>query len=574
MKKNLHIVLLVLIPWLGNAQDFKRQYNYAKELFNAGSYNLAMEAFKTLIPYDRNNPYTEYASFYYSISAEKQGYHAVAKEMLLLIRRLYPEWDNQDETSYWLAKIYFDQHEYFQALRLLDEIRSASFEQDVKGIKRNYLRTITDVETLHMMLEEHLSDEEVGYALASAISRQPYLLQDHQLLDEVVTKFNFSRDEFSSGLGPVSVKKDRYRISLLFPFLVSTLEPTPKKKKSQFTLDLYEGMKLAVDTLKGMGIDIELLAYDTERNPDIIKRLLESDELKSTDLMVGPLSLEESKQVHDFSINHKINIINPVSNNSEFLAGNPFAFLFQPSYETIGIKSAEVAISKIKNRNCIVYFGDTPKDSVTAFNFMKRATELGIKIVLAEELNGETSARIMTTLTTATERDEFRNPIQFNLKRDSIGSIFVASDNPLIYTKVISSVETRNDSTIIIGSETWLVGDANYEKFERLRIVLAAPNFTPLTNLNYLDFRRKFISKHGSFSSDYFSYAKVGFEFMMFVGRALHKDGVYFQQGFNGQDKIEGYLFKGFNFHQAHDNQYVPFVYFADGQMTPVDEID
>ncbi len=574
MKKNFYILVLLCIPVLVNAQDFTRQYNHAKELFDAGSYNLAMEAFKSLIPYDKNNPYTEYASFYYAISAEKQGYPTVAREMLLLIKRLYPESDQQDEINFWLAKIYFVQREYFQALIILDKIRSASFEQDLKAMKRNYLGAITDVETLSMMLEEHPQDEEVGHALASAISLQPFLQQDLQLLNEVISKFNFPRDEFSSSLIPVSIKKDRYRVSLLFPFLTSTLEPTPKKKKSQFTLDLYEGMKLALDTLKAQGINIDLLAYDTERNPDILKKLLESDELKSTDLIVGPLSQDESKQVQDFSINNKINVINPVSNNSDFLGENPFALLFQPSYETIGIKCAEVATARIKNKNCIVYFGESPKDSVMAFNFMKRATELGMKIVLAEELNNETSARIITTLTTATERDEFKNAIQFTLKKDSIGSIFVASDNPLIYTKVISSVETRSDSTIIIGSENWLSDDVNYEKFERLHILLAAPNFTPLNNRNYLDFRRKFIRKHGAFSQDYFSYAKVGFEFMLFVGRSLSRNGVYFQQGINGEENIEGYLYQGFNFHEARDNQHVPFIFFKGGQMTSMDETD
>ena len=289
-------------------------------------------------------------------------------------------------------------------------------------------------------------------------------------------------------------------------------------------------------------------------------------------MIVGPLSLEESKQVHEFSINNKINVINPVSNNSDFIGENPFALLFQPSYQTIGIRSAEMAAARIKNKNCVVYFGENVRDSVMAFQFMKRASELGMKIVLAEELNKETSARIINALTTATERDEFKNATQFTLRKDSVGSIFVASDNPLIYTKVISSVETRNDSTIIIGSENWLSGDVNYEKFERLHILLAAPNFTPINNLNYLDFRRKFIQKHGSFSPDYYSYAKVGFEFMMFVGQSLHRNGVYLQQELNGQDKIEGYLTKGFNFHGARDNQYVPFVYFKDGQMTTIEE--
>ena len=559
--------MLSLLSVAAGAQDFKRQYTHAKELYDAGSYNLAMEAFKGLIPYDKENPYTEYASFYYAISAEKQGYQAVAKDMLLVLKRLYPEWEQQNEINYWLAKIYFDQREYFQALKMLNDILSASFELDAKAMKRNYLATVNDVETLNMMLEEYPQDEEIGYALANSISRQPFLQQDLQLLNDIINRFQLDREEYKASLAPESVKKDTYRVSLLFPFLTSTLEPTPKVKRSQFTLDLYEGMKLAVDTLKKQGINIELLAYDTERNPDILKRLLDSDELKTSDLIVGPLSLEESKEIQDFSIEHKINVINPVSNNSEFLGENPFAMLFQPSYETLGIKAAELVAARIRNKNSLVYYGDTPKDSVMAFNFMKRATELGLTIVLAEELNRETSGKIISTLTTATEKDEFKNAVDFTLKKDSIGSIFVASDNPLIYTKVISSVETRNDSTVIVGMENWLGGDVNYEKFERLHILLAAPNYTRTTDPTYQDFRRKFIRKHGTFSQDYLSYAKIGFEFMMFVGKALNRGGVYFQQSFTSGETIDGHLYKGFNFSGARDNQNVPFVFFKGGQL-------
>src|SRR6188768_523990 len=66
--------------------DYNRQYTNAKELFKAGKYNLAMESFKPLIPYDQNNRYSEYASFYYALAAYHQGYKAVAKDMFNQIR--------------------------------------------------------------------------------------------------------------------------------------------------------------------------------------------------------------------------------------------------------------------------------------------------------------------------------------------------------------------------------------------------------------------------------------------------------------------------------------------------------
>jgi len=144
------------------------------------------------------------------------------------------------------------------------------------------------------------------------------------------------------------------------------------KKRNQFVLDMYEGMKMAVDTLNAQGIHLDLYAYDTDRTAEGTRSLLDMEELKSSDLLVGPLFQEQSKLVLEFSEKNKINMINPITNNSEFLGKNPFALLYQPSQETLGIRSAEMVAARAKNKNCIVYFSESPRDSVKAFSFMKK----------------------------------------------------------------------------------------------------------------------------------------------------------------------------------------------------------
>src|SRR5262245_34090773 len=101
------IFVLASLSWATDlaGQDFKKQYKHAREFYNEGKYNLAMEAFKPLMVYDKNNPYPEYASFFYALSALNQNYHAVARDMLLQVKKLYPEWDQLNEVNYWLAKI-------------------------------------------------------------------------------------------------------------------------------------------------------------------------------------------------------------------------------------------------------------------------------------------------------------------------------------------------------------------------------------------------------------------------------------------------------------------------------------
>jgi hypothetical protein len=570
------VVLLLLSSLASQAQDYKRLYRHARDLFDDKKYSLAMEAFRPLIVYDRSNPYAEYSTFYCGVSALQLGYHTLGRDMLLQLRQLHPTWSQMHEARYWLASSYFDQGELFQALHVLSEIDPSQmigteFSRDVSNMKRHYLKAIDDIETLRMAGENYPNDSEIGRATAALLGREIYKPEVKQQFDSILTRFNFVKTDFQVDEGPITSMKDKYVVSLLFPFLASTLTPSPSTTRpNQSVLDMYNGMRLAVDTLSGSGIHIELRSYDTERNnPQALTRILESPELRNSDLLVGPLFADEMKPVQEYSAAHRINMINPVSNSMEYLGDNPFAFLFQSSHQTLGLRAAEVAASATPNKNCIVYFGDSPKDSVMAYSFMQRARELGVNIVLAEEHHKETAGKILTTLATATEFDEFKNPTQFSLPLDSIGIIYVASDNALIYTKVNSSVTARGDSIVVIGSENWISPDntsVSFENYERAHILLASGNFSSLRNQYLLDFRRRYMSKHGTYPG---MYARLGYEFMLFVGHALHSYGTYFQQGVSRRGFTRGYLYEGYDFSgDVRDNQYVPFVYFNNGELT------
>jgi hypothetical protein len=157
---------------------------------------------------------------------------------------------------------------------------------------------------------------------------------------------------------------------------------------------------------------------------------------------------------------------------------------------------------------------------------LRKALELGVKVVYAEEVRKETSASILTNLVSATEHDEWKNPLQFKLRKDSLGSIFVASDNELIYSKVVNGVETRGDSITVIGQESWLTDTSiDYSKFERTRVNLAAPNYRAVNSPAYVEFRKKFIQKHGLLPGEY---ATLGYEVTMMLGQFFSKYGAHF----------------------------------------------
>lgn len=571
VKKNIFVCcLLALIHTSTFAQvDYNKQFFNAKALFREGKYNLAMESFKPLIPFDPKNHFSEYASFYYALAAYNQGFKAVAKNALTQLKTSHPKWDKMDEVNLWLAKIHFDDRDYFQGLKVFSTVQDKKIQQDINALKLTSLNSITDVETLKMMHEEYPSDDIVARSLALLLAKDQTNPEDKILLENLIAKFKFKRTDFIYEV-PASYFKDVYSVSILLPFMVNTLDPSPAPKRNQSVLDLYEGMKQAVDTLGKQGIKLSLRAYDTEWKVDKIKTILKTDELKNTDLVIGPFFQDEAKPIQDFSFANRVNTFNPVHNNSELIGSNPYAFLYQPSLETLGKKSGEFLASYAKKKkNCMVFYGTSKRDSVLAANFIQTAYKNGLKIVAAHKVSKEGSKMITDILATPTEYDEFRYPKQFTLNKDSLGSIFVASDEALIYAKVVSSIQTRGDQIIVLGSERWMDQTAiDLEKFQILPIVLTGPNYVNAQKPATTAFVKKFMRKHGRVPTNY---ASMGYELMLLLGNQLKKNGVYFQEAF-AKGPIPGYLTEGVNYQQSRSNALIPFIKFTDGKMVVIEK--
>ncbi|MEX1239593.1 MAG: ABC transporter substrate-binding protein [Cyclobacteriaceae bacterium] len=570
MKKIIGFVFLVffnLVVW--GQVDYPGQYQDGKDLFRQGKYNLAMETFKPLIAYDQNNQYSPYASFYYALSAFRQGYLVVAKDMFLQIKSVHSKWDKMDEVNLWLAKIYLQDADYFQGIKTLNLIQNKNILEAGKAVKEQHLAAITDAETLKMMLEEFPKDDVVAKSLARVLAKDLSDEENKQMLEALIDRFKLERADFIPE-APKTFHKDRYSVAVLLPFMLESLDAKPGKKRNQIVLDFYEGIKLAIDTLNQRGSEIRLRAYDTDNGLDQLKRLLQTEELKNTDLVIGPLSPEENKIVQEFSLNNQVNVVNPFFNNTDLIGANPYAYLFQPSSETIGKKAAEYVADHARKKICMVFYGSSKKDSVLAASFIEKANELGLQVVASKRVFKDEASDIITVLADPTEYDEFKYPSQFTLKKDSIGSIFVGTDDPLIYTKVISAAETRGDSVLVVGSENWIDDTAvAFEKYQNLGVVFSAPNFVAHGSPRRRAFIRKYLNNYGRVPSNL---SLLGYEMMLLFGNQLKTNGVYFQDGLNSTEFLPGNLFQGYKYQYSRDNQLVPFAKFRNGILTLVEK--
>lgn len=90
------------------------------------------------------------------------------------------------------------------------------------------------------------------------------------------------------------------KIGVMFPFdldklnfdEVSETEDYLKKRQSiRIAVDFYQGVQLAVDSVKALGISTELFVYDTKQNnnENYLKKLINENNFEALDAVIGPM---------------------------------------------------------------------------------------------------------------------------------------------------------------------------------------------------------------------------------------------------------------------------------------------
>ena len=580
-KTTIFIVLfsLQLTVALAQKENFTSHYNNAKDLFKSGKYGLAMQAFKPLTEAVESNPYPEYASFFYALSAYHNGDVNVAKSMLVQIKANYPHWDKIGDVNLWLTKIYFQQGEMDKALETRMSIKNQDMANELDGLEAQYLEPL-EYPMLDSLFHLYPSDKVMAKTLADKITQQPLDDQDRDLLENIVSLFNFDKEKYRIEEAGKSVKKPVYEVAVMLPFMYDNLVNSPQRITNQFVVDLYQGILLAQDNLRKEGIRITVHAYDTQSDSLATAKILQNPEMQFMDLIIGPLYPAPVKAVSDFAYHYKINMINPLSGNSAVVLNNPYAFLFMPTYETQGRLAADFVSDKIHNKNAFIFFDASEKDSVLAYAYKDEIESKGFVIPLIQKIKRDEAKQIIDILTNSaevnldpSEIDSLTNAGSLQLSEkeilrirpDSIGHILISSDQAPLVANAITALETRGDSIALIGKSRWLESNVlPFEALERLNSLMIAPDYFDKSSDRVKRVAQQYTSKYNSIPGEN---ALIGYEATIVMGKLMNQFGNLFQYDQNSHQMISGDLSQGYIFDDHNSNQYVPIVKFENAQV-------
>jgi len=135
------------------------------------------------------------------------------------------------------------------------------------------------------------------------------------------------------------------RVALMLPFYFSeidtlrksitgistTVNSNPVNPKSFNFIQFYEGFMLALDSLKQLGLNAKVYVYNVEENTTSAQQIIRNPELKTMDLIIGPVYARSFGIVAGFARENHIFIVNPFSTREEIILDNPYVFKVVPS---------------------------------------------------------------------------------------------------------------------------------------------------------------------------------------------------------------------------------------------------
>ncbi len=286
--------------------------------------------------------------------------------------------------------------------------------------------------------------------------------------------------------------------------------------RSENFMHFYEGVLMAVDSLRKQDMKFELFVFDTEDSK--IRSLIQQDLFREMDLIIGPVFPDMQSEISDFSAKNRIPMVSPLSSSGNFEKSNPYYFKVNPDKEYLIRETSNCVADEFFNKNFIVF-------------------QMGDYKHLAEaELVNQCRKNLFSTGYYDKSKEVLFH--QYNLKEQGIPGLkqLLSSERenvfiiPAIDEGQISIAVTNLNSIVEQGANVRLIGLSGFKGYRSIQ-----PEYFHRTQLQYLShyfidyesipvnrfiasFKKQFATEPNEFSFQ-------GFDLAYYFMSALHKYG-------------------------------------------------
>ncbi|HOH83600.1 MAG TPA: LysM peptidoglycan-binding domain-containing protein [Bacteroidales bacterium] len=314
-----------------------------------------------------------------------------------------------------------------------------------------------------------------------------------------------------------------YRIALLIPFYldrtgsIDTADgKTPiSSHKSLNFIQFYEGVRIAIDSLRQSGLSLMIYVYDVHENTDAQDFVNQKTEMKNMDLIIGPFFMNNFTHFADWAKNRGINIVNPFTKKESALENNPHAFKIVASDSSQAAKVLGFIAETYPGSNVIVVHRNADSSLVRAFDANASAINQGRSLFIYHSINY--SGKGFAALSDG-------------LKSDVVNVVITLAQGEAFVSAYIRNLNeaAHKYKIVLFGMPSWeQYPSLDLEYLMNLNLHIFDNYFIDYNKPETADFIKKFRRKYST-EPDYYGYQ--GYDLMMYFSNALGKYGENFQQ--------------------------------------------
>lgn len=390
---------------------------------------------------------------------------------------------------------------------------------------------------------------------------------------------------------------DNYEVLLLLPFLTNRLDNLQGRFNniSEWSLNFYGGVQMALDELKATELGMHLTVMDSEGSQEKVRYLLANRAMKdSTHLIIGPYRRVNIQEVAKFGKEKEINVVSPYSAASNLTENNPHFIQVRPSLETHCRSLANHALNNYPADKIILVGQDRPLER-KSFEYFQEA--------FFEKVGTRDTNRLEQLLidpSTGSIADMALN--SFMAGRDTavfLVSAWSSEDESFVYsflrqlevTKYPDKSDREEDEAVeewqepeitVYGTPVWKDFDrVDLDYFEKMKVHISSHIFLDASATDIRKFRRAYFERYGNLPPEE---AFLGYDVMKYFGKMLLENGTQFQYFLEGAE-MDG-LHTRFEFERVVDptataeenppikqfeNKYVHILQFQDYQFRLVE---
>ncbi|SMO41403.1 ABC-type branched-chain amino acid transport system, substrate-binding protein [Saccharicrinis carchari] len=236
--------------------------------------------------------------------------------------------------------------------------------------------------------------------------------------------------------------------------LTERSEPVLSPRSRTF-VEFYQGVLIAVDSLKKQGVNIRLHTFDTAPDTNRVKQILALPQLKTVDLIIGPAYASNLNLVSDFSLKNQIKMVYPLSNVNNCLNTNPYLFQVNAEDTLLYHRYSDFIVKQQMGNRIVVIKSAVPND-----NENKLASEIKNKLYLKYLPLG----RVPDFLEISFSEHNVQG-LEALLSRDKLNVVVIPSPGEADVSKIITTLHGVSESSDV---RVKLIGFGNWLRFQTI----------------------------------------------------------------------------------------------------------